>query len=144
MTKSTKLALCETWFDRVWRKRDAGAIDDLLDTKALTHGLGAQACMGPEEFRAFYHALSNLVSDVDITIDKAVETGDWISVLCTVRAKRRDNGEPVVITGQAMVRIEDGMIREAYNHFDLMGIFIACGLLPSDSFERCLDGQKVA
>jgi len=87
MTKSTKLALCETWFDRVWRKRDAGAIDDLLDTKALTHGLGAQACMGPEEFRAFYHALSNLVSDVDITSTRRLKpaTGSRSSARCAQR-----------------------------------------------------------
>jgi hypothetical protein len=99
--------------------------------------------IGPEGFKEFHSALRGLLSDFVITIDKSIESGDWISAVCTLRAKSRQSGAPVAITGSLMVRIVDGKLTEAYNHWDFLGLFSQLTLLPSGTFERALSGEKV-
>ncbi len=41
-----------------------------------------------------------------------------------------------------MARIEEGMLREAYNHFDFIGLWEQLGYLPQNSFEQGLSGNK--
>ncbi len=41
-----------------------------------------------------------------------------------------------------MARIEEGMLREAYNHFDFIGLWEQLGYLPQNSFEQGLGGNK--
>ncbi|HSE36697.1 MAG TPA: hypothetical protein VLG74_05285, partial [Blastocatellia bacterium] len=82
-------------------------------------------------------------SDFVITIDKSFEVDDWISAICTLRAKSRESGTPIEITGQVMIRIADGKLTEAYNHWDFLGIFSQLGLLPTQTFEKALGGEKL-
>lgn len=41
------------------------------------------------------------------------------------------------------MRIVDGRIVEAYNHFDFLGLFEQLGLLPAGAFGRCLCGEGI-
>jgi hypothetical protein len=42
-----------------------------------------------------------------------------------------------------MIRIVDGKLTEAYNHWDFLGMFSQLGLLPQQTFEMALSGAKV-
>ena len=147
---SAKIDVMKTWFDRVWTKEDAATIDEMLVDSAVTHGLGSpnstepQKRIGPEEFKAFHKAMLGLIGNVEFVLDKTVEDGDWLSLLVTVKGTLRKNGNPMKTTGQIMVKIVDGKIIEAYNHFDFMGLFEQCDLLPKESFESCLCCKKIA
>ena len=39
--------------------------------------------------------------------------------------------------------LEDGQIKEGYNHIDYFTLFGQLGLLPADTVPRCLSGQRV-
>jgi ketosteroid isomerase-like protein len=134
----------ETWFRRVWKEEDPAAIDELFVPDGLARGLGAHVLVGPEGFKQFHSALLNLLSDVTISVDKSIESGDWISVVCTLSAADRRTGKPVGMTGAVLLRVEGGKIVEAYNHWDFLGLFAKLGLLPDGTFETALSGQKVA
>ena len=141
MSKSREVI--ETWFHRVWTNEDSNAIDELFIPDGEARGLGANPMVGPEGFKQFHSALRGLLSDFVITIDKTVEEGDWIAAVCSLRAKSRSSREPIEITGQLMVRIVDGKLTEAYNHWDFLSIYGQLGLLPIDTFARALGGEKI-
>jgi ketosteroid isomerase-like protein len=130
------------WFDRVWRKQDAAAIDELFVPDGKAHGLGGQALVGPKEFRVFHEKFRQQMEDFDFSIDRSHEDGEWISVLCTMRARDRRSKRPVTMTGAAFARIRDGKIVEAYNHWDFMGLFGQLGTLPATAFAQCLEGKR--
>ena len=134
--------ILETWFRRVWKERDQAAIDEMFPSLSEAAGLGKQVLIGPEDFKQFHISLCNLISDIEITIDKSMENGAWISALCTLQGNSM-SGETVSITGNVTGRIENGKIMEAYNHWDFMGLWGQLGLLPNDSFERGLAGENV-
>ena len=140
---NTLREVMETWFYRVWTEEDSAAIEELFIPDGKARGLGANVLIGPEGFKQFHSALRGLLSDFVITIDKSVESGDWITTVCTLRAKSRQSGTPVEITGSVTVRIADGRLTEAYNHWDFLGLFGQLGLIPGDTFEKALGGEKV-
>ena len=65
-------------------------------------------------------------------------------MLCTFEATSRASGDRISITGQAMGRVADGKLYEGYNHWDFLGFWSQLGLLPSDSFEKGMSGEKIA
>ena len=140
---STSREVIETWFRRVWTEEDSTAIEELFVPDGEARGLGANALIGPQGFKQFHSALRGLLGDFVITIDKSIEVGDWIAAVCTLLAKSRKSGARVQITGAVMIRIVDGKLTEAYNHWDFLGMFSQLGLLPTETFEKALGGEKV-
>jgi hypothetical protein len=49
----------------------------------------------------------------------------------------------VRMTGSVLVKIWEGKIREAYNHWDFLGLFAQLGSLPWRTFERGLAGERI-
>lgn len=96
-------------------EEDASAIAELYVPDGPVRGLGKRPMLQPRDFEAFQKALLGLVKDVHVAIDRSLEDGEWLSLLCTLSAKCRKTGKPVDITGTCFVRIVDGTAREAYN-----------------------------
>jgi hypothetical protein len=140
---STSREVMETWFRRVWTEEDSTAIEELFVPDGQCRGLGANVLIGPQGFKQFHSALLGRLSNCAITIDKSLESGEWLSAVCTLRAKSRQSATPVEITGSVMVRIADDKVIEAYNHWDFLGMFGQLGLIPLDTFERALSGEKI-
>jgi len=140
---NTHRQLLEVWFDRVWAKLDTAAIHEMLAPDMKTEGLGAAALLGPDQFKAFHQAICNLLTDIRITIGRSTESGDWIAAVCTVTAKAKSTGKPVSFPGAVYARIGGGKIVEGSNHIDFLSLFAQLELLPADTFERCLTGNKI-
>ncbi len=134
----------ETWFRRVWNEEDTQAIDELFIPDGLAQGFGPTALVGPEQFKPFHQAVCALLSDIDITIEKSGESDDWISVVCTLRANSEKTGKAITITGSVFARIVDGVLREAYNHWDSMSLYEQLALLPLHAFMTGLQGKRIA
>ncbi len=138
---ATSADFMERWFTRVWANEDEDAIDEMLVPEIRAVGLGKQPRIGPEQFKEFHRCFLKLMSDVDVVVDKRMQDGDWHAILVTFNARRRDNGEPVSMTGQVFCKIIDDRIVEGYNHFDLINLFEQLDLLPEDTLETCLQGK---
>jgi hypothetical protein len=130
----------ETWARRVWEERDEAAIDALRATDATSHGLGQQTLASTESFKQFHRDVCSLLQDTRLSIDHDIESGGWIAVLCTFSGTT-GSGQRVRMSGSIHARIADGKIQEAYNNFDFLGLFARMGLLPADSFQRCIKGR---
>jgi hypothetical protein len=141
---TVKRKVIETWFQRVWNERDATAIDELFVVNGEARGLGDNSLFGPKDFKVFHATLCALLSDIVITVDKSIEENDWISAICTLKAKSQKTGEPIGMTGHVLVKVKEGQLVEAYNHWDFIALFSQLGSLPPKCFERGLAGEKIA
>lgn len=130
------------WFNDVWSNQSKAAIDEFLSSSADTQGLGADPQMSHTEFKQFHTSMCELIKDIDITMDHVVENDPWVSALVRLSARSIRSGEPVVMTGQVMVRIENNQIQAAFNHWDFAALWEQLGLLPQNSFATCLSGKK--
>jgi predicted ester cyclase len=151
---SEKIDVVETWFKRVWAEEDETAIDEMFVPNGTARGLGTYVngkadefkdheLIGPDSFKEFHTALLNLVGDVKIEITKSMEQGDWLALLCVFKAKKRGTDEKVQTTGTVFIKVADGKLIEAYNHFDFMSLFGQLGQMPANAFGDCLCGKTM-
>lgn len=121
------------WFEEVWNKGRAEAIDEMLACDGVAHGLtdesGKELC-GPEGFKPFFESFRKAFPDLEVKVEDTVIEGDKIAARCTIRGTHAGEGigiaatnRPVEFTGMTIVRLKDGKIAEAWNNFDFMGMF---------------------
>lgn len=133
----------QEWYRQVWINGDLDAIDRYFPPHPVASGLMADGQVGAEDFRALVPALRHLVRDLDISIDRSIELGDWLWAHFTVHAQAALGVERVEAQGQVMMRVSDGLIVEAYNGFDFVAFFEQLGLLPKDAFLLLLSGERL-
>ena len=132
-------ALVRRWFEEVWNKGRADAIEEMLDQNGIVHGLSddpANPIKGPQDFKPFHTLFREAFPNMMIVVEDMVAEGDKVAARCSVRARHEGDflgkvatQSPVDFTGIAIVRIENGMIVEAWNNFDFMTLHKQVGLL---------------
>ena len=131
--------LLRRWFEEVWNKGRADAIDEMLAAEAVVHGLSdesGQPLRGPAAFREFHQKFRGAFPDIIVTVDDAIAEGDKVAARCTVRGSHTGDSlgfaashKPTEFTGMSFVRVEDGKIVEAWNNFDFMSMYRQLGLM---------------
>ena len=131
--------LVRRWFDEVWNKGRAEAIEEMFAEYGIAHGLSddpSQPIRGPRDFQPFYEVFRQAFPNMIIEIDDMIAEGDKVAARCSVRGKhegeflgRTATQSPIEITGMTIVRIEDGKIVEAWNNFDFMTLYRQVGRL---------------
>jgi steroid delta-isomerase-like uncharacterized protein len=118
------------WFEEVWNKGRADAIDEMFDENGIAHGLSADPAnpiKGPTDFKPFHTVFRDAFPNMVIGIEDMVAEGDKVAARCSVRGKheghfmgREATQSPVEFSGMTIVRIENGKIIEAWNNFDFL------------------------
>lgn len=131
--------LLHRWFEEVWNRGRAEAIDALFADDGIAHGLADETgapLRGPAAFREFHRKFRGAFPDIVVTIEDTVAEGDLVAARCTVQAVHTGDDlglpatqRPMQITGMSIVRIRDGKIVEAWNNFDFMSMFRQLGAL---------------
>jgi steroid delta-isomerase-like uncharacterized protein len=134
MSTENKL-LVRRWFEEVWNKGREAAIDELLATNCLVHGLGNDI-KGPEDFKRFHSAYRNAFPDIKIQIDQIVTEGNIVAASWSGTGTHRGDGlgfaatnRQVRFNGMSFVRIEQGKLVEGWNSFDQLGMFQQIGVV---------------
>lgn len=132
-------ALLRRWFEEVWNKGRAEAIDEILAEDGVAHGLSddpANPIVGPRDFRPFHTLFREAFPNLIVVVEDMVAEGDKVAARCSVRGRhdgefmgRAATQSPVEFTGMAIVRIDNGKIVEAWNNFDFMTLHKQVGLL---------------
>jgi steroid delta-isomerase-like uncharacterized protein len=130
-------ALIERWFEEVWNKGRAEAIDEMFDAEGIAHGLADETgapLHGPEGFRPFFQKFRDSFPDISVSVEDTVAEGDKVAARCTVRATHAGDSlgvaatnKPIEFTGMTIVRLKDGKIVEAWNNFDFLNLFQQIG-----------------
>ncbi|MGR3711760.1 MAG: ester cyclase [Shimia sp.] len=138
-----KKTIITDWYQRVWVECDLTAIEEYLAPETGATGLLPEFAVDTKEFHALVPMCLALVENLEVSVDKILEDDDWAAALISMRALNPATGLPVSVTGQLFARFKDNMIVEAYNGLDTMSFFTQLGLLPEQSLELCLTGQKI-
>lgn len=118
-------ALFEAWFDRMWRKRDLRAIDELRDDSAKSGGLAGKP-LSNDELRAFYTRVHEVLAETEIVIDRFVERDGEVALSARFSGVTRD-GKRVEIRGMGFASIAGGKIVEGDNLWDIAGFVAQIG-----------------
>jgi steroid delta-isomerase-like uncharacterized protein len=129
ITKENEL-LIRRWFEEVWNKGRAEAIDEMFAEDGIAHGLSdvsGNPLRGPAGFKEFHAKFREAFPDISVTVEDTVAEGDKVAARCSVRGTHRGDSlgfaatnAPMEITGMTIVRIKDGKIVEAWNNFDFV------------------------
>jgi steroid delta-isomerase-like uncharacterized protein len=132
-------ALLQRWFEEVWNKGRAEAIDEMLAGDAIAHGLSdnpQNPLKGPSDFKSFHETFRGAFPDIEVIVEDTLAEGDKVAARCAVRGKHTGDhlgvaasNAPVEFTGISIVRIKNGMIVEAWNNFDFMRMNKQIGLI---------------
>ncbi len=132
-------ALVRRWFEEVWNRGRAEAIDEMFAEDGIAHGLSDAAgepLRGPAGFRPFFQSFREAFPDIEVVVEDVIAEGDKLAARCSVRAKHqgdtlgfRATNRPIEITGMVFIRARDGKIVEAWNNFDFMAMFQQLGAL---------------
>lgn len=141
---SNHKSFLENWYKRVWTDNDTKAIDELFAPEPCTKGLECHNPIDLESFKGFHAAITNILTDIEISVDQIFENGPWVSAMITIRGFGKGNGKAVEVTSGSFARIEGGKIREGYDHLDFLSFWTQLGYLPEDSLLKGLQGQKIA
>jgi hypothetical protein len=127
------------WFQRVWVEGDLDAVDEYFSSETKAAGM-----MTGFEIGAMVPAILSMVRNPSVSMEKTVETGEWLWALLKIDAQCAEDLKPVSINGQVMMRMgADGKIAEAYNHFDFISFFEQLGKMPQDTIALCLGGIEL-
>jgi steroid delta-isomerase-like uncharacterized protein len=132
-------ALVRRWFEEVWNKGRADAIEEMFAADGIAHGLSDESgnpLRGPKHFREYQAQMKTAFPDMQISIEDMVAENDLVAVRCNVRGKHSGEGfgiaasnAPVEFSGMSFVRIADGKIVEGWNNFDFMRMYKQVGVL---------------
>ena len=136
--------LLTRWFDEVWNRGNAEAIDELLAPDATLHGLAPGDLIGPEAFRAFHASFTATFSDIEVSIERTVEEGERVSAWCSVTATHRDSGRAVTFSGSVLGSIQDGKLQEGWNSWDFLSLLVQLGAVDAEAVAPLLGGPVVS
>ena len=83
-------ALIRRWFEEVWNKGRADAIDEMFAEGGVAHGLSDESgspLRGPAAFREFHQKFRNAFPDIVVTVEDTIAEGDQVAARCLVRGK---------------------------------------------------------
>jgi len=131
------MTFLEQWFEEVWNKGRQEAIDAMALPHAKIHGLrhpDGTEVEGLASFKAFHKQFYSSFSDLHIHVEHTVTEGNMTMAHCVATGVHTGDGlglpatgRPVRMTGMCLVRLEDGLIAEAWNNFDLDSLFRQVG-----------------
>lgn len=138
MLEENKELMCR-WFEEVWNKGRADAIDEMLAKDGIVRGLSnetGEPMRGADAFRQFHKKFRDAFPNIVVTVDDAIAEGDQVVARCTVRGQHtgdslgfKATNKPIMITGTAIARVKDGKFVEAWNNFDFLSLYQQIGAI---------------
>ena len=130
------VAFMNRWFDEVWNKGNASAIDEMMAEDAIIHGLGEsdKDVRGPASFKPFQARLRAAFPDIQVTVEDTIEEGDLMASRWTATMTHQGDdlgvpstGQKVTISGMSIARLRDGKMVEGWNNWDQMAMMQQIG-----------------
>lgn len=127
--------LIKRWFEEVWNKGRTSAIDDMVTSQTMIHGLGPTA-RDVGAFKQFHAAYRNAFPDVKIQVDDVITEGEKVAVRWSGSGTHRGDGlgfpatgKAVRFSGMTIVRVDNGKLVEGWNEFDQLGMLMQLGIV---------------
>ncbi len=119
------------WFEQVWNRGDASAIDRLLAPNATIHNFDqlGNDTQGSTDFVERYHRFRSAFPDLHFTVHDVFESGGYTAGRWTFTGTHTGNGLDIQPThrriefaGMSFARIENGWAVEVWDSWDAVGM----------------------
>ena len=121
-----KSSLTWRWMEEVWNNGRESAIDEMLDTNAVIHGIEGITEKGPAGFKVFHRSFKEQFPTIHVEVEHVLQDGDHENSRCLVEATNAQ-GQKVQFTGMTTVQVQNGKIIEGWNNFDFMSMYHQLG-----------------
>lgn len=124
-------------FEPAWNEGDLSVVDQLIAPNALDHSPLATE-EGSEGFKRIITAFRAAMPDTRMTVEDEIYFSDRVVHRWRVEGTHTGaplfgvapSGNPIVLTGITIVRIQDGLIQERWTQLDQLGLQQQLGLIP--------------
>jgi steroid delta-isomerase-like uncharacterized protein len=133
--------LVRRWFEEVWNKRRAEAIDELLADDVEIYGLTEnpnEPLRGKAAFKPFFEGFIKAFPDINVTVEDTIAEGDKVVARCRVRGRHSGDGlgfpashSEIDFSGTCTVLVKDGKFAAGWNHFDFLKMYQQIGVVKS-------------
>ena len=122
------------WMREVWTNGRVEAIDEMMHSNVIVHGLEGVRETGTSAFKTFFNSFRKDFPTIEVDVQDVITEGELESCRCLVNATNRE-GRKVSFTGMTITRITDGKITEGWNNFDFLSMYQQLGytLSPAPS-----------
>ena len=120
------LTLTYRWFQEVWNNGRRNAIDELMDTNGVIHGIEGINAPGPEGFKVFYDSFKQQFPKVHVEVEDTVSQDGYETSRCLVTVTDANN-QTAKFTGMTFVQVKDNKIVESWNNFDFLSMYQQLG-----------------
>jgi steroid delta-isomerase-like uncharacterized protein len=121
----------------LWDERDAAAAGELYAPNYIYHGPGGREIRGWEGIKGLWAAFLAAFPDLRARIDDIVAGDDMVVMRWTIRGTHRGEFQGIAPTNKQvtcraieMLCAVDGMLVEAWEEYDQMGMLRQLGVLP--------------
>jgi len=124
--------LARQWFEEVWNKKDAAAIDRLFHKNGRAHGFpeNKSVLVGPEAFKEIHRNFLQTFPDLHLQLEDIIAEGDRVAVRWSAEMTHlgeglglAPTGKRVDLHGAAFIVIHDGQITDGWNEIDMNHLF---------------------
>lgn len=126
--------LTRRWFDEVWNKGNADAIDELAEQIVEASGLSQTPMNTLSHFKVFYKMYREAFSDIHTTVDDCIQEGNTTACRVTFHLRHTGHalgfpatGKDVHFEAVIMLYWREGKIVSAHNQFDQLGLLRQLG-----------------
>ena len=139
--------LVRRWFDQVWNKHRAEAIDAMLSPTCIAHGKAADGgdAIGPALFKEFHRAYLGAFPDLTIEVEDVIAEGRKAAVRWVAAGTHRGDtfgfpatGRPMRIQGMTFVVLKGGQVVEGWDSYDQHGMLRQLGITGQPAGSRAL------
>jgi steroid delta-isomerase-like uncharacterized protein len=121
----------------LWNERDTVAAGETYAPDYIYHGPGGQEIRGREGIKELWAGFLAAFPDLRATIEELVAEGDKVVMRWRLRGTHKGELQGIAPTNKQMeirsiemLRIADGMLAEAWDEYDQMGMMQQLGAIP--------------
>ena len=137
MNQETFETPTETFMERVWNQLDTTVIDELIADEHVSYGVG-DPIEGKSGWHGFHATFTAAFSDIQVTVEDLVISGDKEASRWTGTMVHRASGTPVTLSGMIINHICNGKIVAGYNSVDFLPMLMTLNIMPGDAVEKAL------
>jgi steroid delta-isomerase-like uncharacterized protein len=124
--------LVRRWFEEVWNRQNASAIDEILTPDCVAYGLPDPDAVlrGPEAFKQVHAEFCDAFPDIQIEVNDVIAAGDRVAARWRATGTHSGDGlgfaptgKRIVLDGATIVVIRDGRMQEGWNMMDMGHLF---------------------
>jgi steroid delta-isomerase-like uncharacterized protein len=139
--------LARRWFEQVWNKKRAQAIDEMMSASCIGHGKAADGgdSIGADGFKSFHEAYLGAFPDLHVDVEDVIAEGSKVAVRWTASGTHQGGslgfaatGKPMRINGMTFVVMKGGKVVEGWDAYDQHGMLQQLGLGAAPPGSRAL------